>query len=140
MFEWAALPGLGGATARALRRASRFTWTYAFSRTQASVFISERPLLAQSGPSVGGNKSARGHSRSSCACASANVGHEATASMKSVSLHEANVRSHLGHLKQSRMTRRFPRDIPDNLLTFLFLRQPASVASPLLRRAVSWLF
>src|SRR6266404_8970315 len=34
---------------RALRRASRFTWTYAFSRTQTSVFISERPLLAQSG-------------------------------------------------------------------------------------------
>src|SRR5258705_9511704 len=28
----------------------------------------------------------------------------------------------------------FPRDIPDILLTFLFLRQPASVASPLLRR------
>src|ERR1700730_12567086 len=53
------------------------------------------------------NKSARGHSRSGCACASANVGHEATASMKSVSLHEANVRSHLGHLKQSLMTRRF---------------------------------
>jgi hypothetical protein len=54
------------------------------------------------------NKSAKGHSRSSCACASANVGHEATASKKSVSLHEANVRSHLGHLKQSLMTRRFP--------------------------------
>ena len=28
--------------------------------------------------------------------------------MKSVSLHEANVRSHLGHLEQSLMTRRFP--------------------------------
>jgi len=36
---------------RALRRASRFTWTYAFSRTQTSVFISKRPLLAQSGRS-----------------------------------------------------------------------------------------
>jgi hypothetical protein len=46
MFEWAALPGLGGGTA-ALRRASRFTWTHAFSRTQTSVFISERPLLAR---------------------------------------------------------------------------------------------
>src|SRR5882724_8374080 len=34
----------------------------------------------------------------------------------------------------------FPRDIPDILLTFLFLRQPASVANPLLRRAVSCLF
>jgi hypothetical protein len=42
----------------------------------------------------------------------ANVGHEATASMKSVSLHEANVRSHLGHLKQSLMTRRFPVRFP----------------------------
>jgi hypothetical protein len=40
------------------------------------------------------NKSAKGHSRSSCACASANVGHEATASMKSVSFHELIVRSH----------------------------------------------
>jgi hypothetical protein len=32
--------------------------------------------------------------------------------MKSVSLHEANVRSHLGHLKQSLITRRFPVRFP----------------------------
>ena len=56
------------------------------------------------------NKSAKGHRRWNCAsaCASGNVRHEATASMKSASLHEANVRSHLGHLKQSLMMRRFP--------------------------------
>lgn len=34
----------------------------------------------------------------------------------------------------------FPRAIHYILLTFLFLRQPASVASPLLREATSYLF
>lgn len=77
---------------------------------------------------------------SSCACASANVGHKATASMKSASLHEANVRSPPRSPQTVAHDAAFPHDIHDILLTFLFLRQPASAASRLLRRAVSCLF
>jgi hypothetical protein len=75
-----------------------------------------RPPNTRRRPSSGRHPKPFTHSdfgeRSSCACASANVRHEATASMKSVSLHEANVRSHLSHLKQSLMTRRFHVTFP----------------------------
>jgi hypothetical protein len=120
------------------------SFRYLDQSDRRALFGSEGPLLAQSGTSVGGLSQRR-----------ATLGLRRKFELR---LRVRQRRTRSDGVDEVRLAPRserplpprspqtvahdaaFPRDIPDILLTFLFLRQPASVASPLLRRAVSCLF